>query len=32
LTSLLDVVIGRVAEFSGSEQTDDQTLVVARVR
>jgi sigma-B regulation protein RsbU (phosphoserine phosphatase) len=30
--SLVDVVIRRVAEFSGSEQTDDQTLVVARVR
>jgi hypothetical protein len=26
------VVIGRVAEFSGGEQTDDQTLVTARVR
>ncbi len=32
LASLVDVVIGRVAEFSGSEQTDDQTLVLARVR
>jgi sigma-B regulation protein RsbU (phosphoserine phosphatase) len=32
LASLVDVVIGRVAEFSGGEQTDDQTLVMARVR
>jgi serine phosphatase RsbU (regulator of sigma subunit) len=31
LASLVDVVIDRVADFSGSEQTDDQTLVVARV-
>jgi sigma-B regulation protein RsbU (phosphoserine phosphatase) len=30
--SLVDVVLRRVAEFGGSEQTDDQTLVVARVR
>jgi len=32
LASLVDMVIRRVAEFSGSEQTDDQTLVAARVR
>jgi sigma-B regulation protein RsbU (phosphoserine phosphatase) len=32
VASLVDVVIRSVAEFSGSEQTDDQTLVVARVR
>ena len=32
VASLVDVVIRRVAEFSGSQQTDDQTLVVARVR
>jgi serine phosphatase RsbU (regulator of sigma subunit) len=32
LASLVDVVIARVAEFSGGEQTDDQTLVMARVR
>ena len=30
--ALVEVVIGRVAEFSGSEQEDDMTLVVARVR
>ena len=29
---LVDVVMGRVSEFSGSEQEDDMTLVVARVR
>jgi len=28
--ALVDVVMGRVAEFSGSEQEDDMTLVVAR--
>jgi hypothetical protein len=32
LASLVEVVIARVAEFSGGEQTDDQTLVTARVR
>ncbi len=30
--ALVDVVIRRVAEFSGSEQEDDMTLVVARAR
>jgi sigma-B regulation protein RsbU (phosphoserine phosphatase) len=30
--ALVDVVMGRVSEFSGSEQEDDMTLVVARVR
>jgi sigma-B regulation protein RsbU (phosphoserine phosphatase) len=30
--ALVDLVIGRVTEFSGSEQDDDMTLVVARVR
>src|SRR5437867_2086305 len=30
--ALVDVVIERVAEFSGSQQEDDMTLVVARVR
>src|SRR5439155_24971771 len=32
VAALVDVVIGRVAEFSGTEQEDDMTLVVARVR
>jgi phosphoserine phosphatase RsbU/P len=30
--ALVDVVIDRVAEFSGSQQEDDMTLVVARAR
>jgi phosphoserine phosphatase RsbU/P len=30
--ALVDLVIRRVSEFSGSEQEDDMTLVVARVR
>jgi serine phosphatase RsbU (regulator of sigma subunit) len=30
--ALVDVVIRRVAEFSGSQQEDDMTLVVARSR
>lgn len=32
VSALIDVVIRQVQEFSGSEQEDDQTLVVARVR
>jgi serine phosphatase RsbU (regulator of sigma subunit) len=32
VAALVDEVIRRVAEFGGSEQADDQPLVVARVR
>jgi sigma-B regulation protein RsbU (phosphoserine phosphatase) len=32
LDELLSAVLARVREFSGSEQADDQTLLVARVR
>lgn len=32
LGELVDTVLARVREFSGSEQEDDQTLLIARVR